>query len=88
MSIEINSVTKYFDRTEVLHDVNLDVASGEMVALLGFQDQVKQRFCVLLLALNIKPKEIFVSRGKMLVDYMLEIAKSVLFFSTMHCFAI
>ncbi|MEQ4794694.1 ATP-binding cassette domain-containing protein, partial [Klebsiella variicola subsp. variicola] len=35
MSIEINSVTKYFDRTEVLHDVNLDVASGEMVALLG-----------------------------------------------------
>ncbi|MCF1957795.1 ATP-binding cassette domain-containing protein, partial [Escherichia coli] len=35
MSIEINSVTKYFDRTEVLHDVSLDVASGEMVALLG-----------------------------------------------------
>ncbi|MCX2587379.1 sulfate/thiosulfate ABC transporter ATP-binding protein CysA [Proteus penneri] len=35
MSIEINSVTKYFDRTEVLHDVTLDVASGEMVALLG-----------------------------------------------------
>ncbi|MEQ4987644.1 sulfate/thiosulfate ABC transporter ATP-binding protein CysA [Proteus vulgaris] len=35
MSIEINNVTKYFDRTEVLHDVSLDVASGEMVALLG-----------------------------------------------------
>lgn len=35
MSIEINKVTKYFDRTEVLHDVSLDIASGEMVALLG-----------------------------------------------------
>ncbi len=29
MSIEINHVTKYFDRTEVLHDVNLTVNSGE-----------------------------------------------------------
>ncbi len=35
MSIEINHVTKYFDRTEVLHDVNLMVNSGEMMALLG-----------------------------------------------------
>ncbi|EPH2039688.1 sulfate/thiosulfate ABC transporter ATP-binding protein CysA [Proteus mirabilis] len=35
MSIEINHVTKYFDRTEVLHDVNLTVNSGEMMALLG-----------------------------------------------------
>ena len=34
MSIEINHVTKYFDRTEVLHDVNLTVNSGEMMALL------------------------------------------------------
>ncbi|WP_368882651.1 sulfate/thiosulfate ABC transporter ATP-binding protein CysA [Proteus mirabilis] len=35
MSIEINHVTKYFDRTEVLHDVSLTVNSGEMMALLG-----------------------------------------------------
>lgn len=35
MSIEINHVTKYFDRTEVLHDVNLTVNFGEMMALLG-----------------------------------------------------
>ncbi len=35
MSIEINHVTKYFDRTEVLHDVNLTVNSGKMMALLG-----------------------------------------------------
>lgn len=35
MSIEINHVTKYFDHTEVLHDVNLTVNSGEMMALLG-----------------------------------------------------
>ncbi|HEJ9532570.1 TPA: sulfate/thiosulfate ABC transporter ATP-binding protein CysA [Proteus mirabilis] len=35
MSIEINHVTKYFDRTEVLHDVNLTVNPGEMMALLG-----------------------------------------------------
>lgn len=35
MSIEIKHVTKYFDHTEVLHDVSLDVISGEMVALLG-----------------------------------------------------
>lgn len=35
MSIEINNVTKYFDRTEVLHDISLNVTSGEMVALLG-----------------------------------------------------
>lgn len=35
MSIEINHVTKYFDRTEVLHDVNLTFNSGEMMALLG-----------------------------------------------------
>ncbi len=35
MSIEINHVTKYFDRTEVLHDVNLTVNSGVMMALLG-----------------------------------------------------
>lgn len=35
MSIEINHVTKYFDRTEVLHDVNLTVNSSEMMALLG-----------------------------------------------------
>lgn len=35
MSIKINNVTKYFDRTEVLHDINLNIDSGEMVALLG-----------------------------------------------------
>ena len=35
MSIEINGINKYFGRTKVLNDISLDIASGEMVALLG-----------------------------------------------------
>ncbi|GAA3904555.1 sulfate/thiosulfate ABC transporter ATP-binding protein CysA [Gibbsiella dentisursi] len=35
MSIEINSINKYFGRTKVLNDISLDIPSGEMVALLG-----------------------------------------------------
>ncbi|QKJ88126.1 sulfate/thiosulfate ABC transporter ATP-binding protein CysA [Paramixta manurensis] len=35
MSIEISQINKSFDRTQVLHDISLDIASGEMVALLG-----------------------------------------------------
>ncbi|MBW7983539.1 sulfate/thiosulfate ABC transporter ATP-binding protein CysA [Enterobacillus tribolii] len=35
MSIEIQQVSKYFGRTQVLHDISLDIPSGEMVALLG-----------------------------------------------------
>ena len=35
MSIEINGVNKFFGRTKVLNDISLDIASGEMVALLG-----------------------------------------------------
>ena len=35
MSIEINSINKYFGRTKVLNDITLDIPSGEMVALLG-----------------------------------------------------
>jgi sulfate transport system ATP-binding protein len=35
MSIEINKISKYFDRTKVLNDISLDIPSGQMVALLG-----------------------------------------------------
>ncbi|TCW00488.1 sulfate/thiosulfate ABC transporter ATP-binding protein CysA [Biostraticola tofi] len=35
MSIEIDNISKYFDRTKVLNDVSLDIPTGEMVALLG-----------------------------------------------------
>lgn len=35
MSIEINNINKSFGRTKVLNDISLDIASGEMVALLG-----------------------------------------------------
>jgi len=35
MSIEINKINKSFGRTSVLNDISLDIASGEMVALLG-----------------------------------------------------
>jgi sulfate/thiosulfate transport system ATP-binding protein len=35
MSIEARHITKTFGRTRVLNDVNLSVASGELVALLG-----------------------------------------------------
>jgi len=35
MSIEINGINKFFGRTKVLNDISLDIASGEMVALLG-----------------------------------------------------
>ena len=35
MSIEINGINKSFGRTKVLNDISLDIASGEMVALLG-----------------------------------------------------
>jgi len=35
MSIEIKQINKSFASTKVLHDISLDIASGEMVALLG-----------------------------------------------------
>lgn len=35
MSIEVQNINKYFGKTAVLHDISLDIASGEMVALLG-----------------------------------------------------
>lgn len=90
MSIEINHVTKYFDRTEVLHDVNLTVNSGEMMALLGpgHQAQVKPHYYVSLQDLSIKRKVKSVLQGKMSVVYMPASAKLGLFSNTMHCFAI
>ena len=35
MSINIEKINKSFGKTSVLNDVSLDIASGEMVALLG-----------------------------------------------------
>ena len=35
MSIEVRGVTKIFGSTTVLHDIDLEVGSGELVALLG-----------------------------------------------------
>lgn len=35
MSIEIEKIGKLFGKTQVLNDISLDIASGEMVALLG-----------------------------------------------------
>lgn len=35
MSIEIEKIAKLFGKTQVLNDISLDIASGEMVALLG-----------------------------------------------------
>jgi len=35
MSIEIDNISKYFDSTKVLNDISLDIATGEMIALLG-----------------------------------------------------
>ncbi|WP_425549978.1 ATP-binding cassette domain-containing protein, partial [Cellulomonas oligotrophica] len=35
MSIEIRHIDKHFGRFHALKDVNLDIASGELVALLG-----------------------------------------------------
>jgi sulfate transport system ATP-binding protein len=35
MDIRINSVRKEFDRFPALHDVSLDISSGELIALLG-----------------------------------------------------
>lgn len=35
MSIEIKDINKYFERTQVLQDISLDIHSGEMLALLG-----------------------------------------------------
>ncbi|BCQ36020.1 sulfate/thiosulfate ABC transporter ATP-binding protein CysA [Erwinia rhapontici] len=35
MSIEIDSINKYFGKTKVLNDISLDIPSGQMVALLG-----------------------------------------------------
>ncbi|SFN13059.1 sulfate transport system ATP-binding protein [Izhakiella capsodis] len=35
MSIEINHISKAFGATKVLHDISLDIPSGQMVALLG-----------------------------------------------------
>lgn len=35
MGIEVKQLSKYFEHTEVLHDVNLTVNAGEMLALLG-----------------------------------------------------
>lgn len=35
MSIEIDAISKYFERTKVLNDISLSISTGEMVALLG-----------------------------------------------------
>jgi sulfate transport system ATP-binding protein len=35
MSIEIKGINKYFERTQVLQNISLDINSGEMLALLG-----------------------------------------------------
>lgn len=35
MSIKIEHISKFFDSTKVLNDISLDIATGEMVALLG-----------------------------------------------------
>jgi sulfate transport system ATP-binding protein len=35
MGIEIKGINKFFDRTQVLNDIQLDILTGEMVALLG-----------------------------------------------------
>lgn len=35
MSIEISNINKYFEHTQVLHNISLNIDSGEMVALLG-----------------------------------------------------
>lgn len=47
MSIQISHVTKHFGNFRALNDVSLDIASGELLALLGpFRDahqQLRQR---------------------------------------------
>lgn len=35
MSIEINNINKFFDKTKILNDISLIIPSGKMVALLG-----------------------------------------------------
>ena len=35
MSIDIENIRKRFGNAEVLSDINLKIASGEMIALLG-----------------------------------------------------
>lgn len=35
MSIQIENINKWYDRFQVLHDINLQIESGELMALLG-----------------------------------------------------
>ena len=48
MSIDIENIRKRFGNAEVLSDINLKIASGEMIALLGPSGQAKRRSCAFL----------------------------------------
>ena len=60
--LSINNVSKWFDnsngRTEVLKDINLQVAEGEFVAIVGFTGSGKSD--LLFEFLNLTKKAVFI----------------------------
>lgn len=52
MSIIIENVTKYYGSYQALRNIDLEIKSGELVALLGPSGSGKRHYCVSSRALN------------------------------------
>lgn len=62
--LTLDNVSKSFDSTEVLHDVNVEIKSGEFVAIVGFSGAGKSTFISLLAGLQLPDKGKVLFQGK------------------------
>jgi len=60
--LEVEHIRKYFDHTEVLKDISIDIAEGEVVVLLGPSGSGKSTL------INLVPRFFDVTEGQVLID--------------------
>lgn len=62
--LELKGVSKAYGRTQVLHDINLDIEEGEFIAILGFSGSGKTTLVSLMAGLTMPDSGTVTLRGK------------------------